>query len=172
MQMQKQVIIQDKMAALGNLVAGISHELNSPLGAINSMHNTLIRAIDKLKGALNQDFSQEYEDNRTIQSSFQVMADANRVITTGAERVTRIVRSLRSFTGWMKQNSRYRISTKGSRALWPCCIPRTKSPTSTPSSDIDNTSQHERRLEEGFQSRLLFESAFLVSGCGNWIFVF
>lgn len=94
---QNQLIIKEKMASLGHLVAGISHELNSPVGAINSMHNTLIRAIDKLKDALNQAFSQEYEDNRTIQSSFQVMVDANRVMATGAERVTRIVRSLRNF---------------------------------------------------------------------------
>ena len=49
---------------------------------------------------------------------------------------------------------------------------QTVSKPRTPSTDIDNTSQHDLRLEEEFQSRLFFESAFFVSGCSAWIFVF
>jgi len=94
---QNQLIMKEKMASLGNLVAGISHELNTPVGAINSMHNTLIRAIDKLKQTLATTFPREYEDNQTVQSALKGIADANRVIASGMERVTNVVRSLRSF---------------------------------------------------------------------------
>ena len=85
------------MAALGNLVAGIAHEINTPVGALNSTHDTLIRAIDKLKATLGATSPQEYEDNGTIESLFQVIADANRVIATSTERVGDFVRSLRNF---------------------------------------------------------------------------
>ncbi|MCZ6671398.1 MAG: PAS domain S-box protein [Verrucomicrobia bacterium] len=94
---QKQLVLQEKMASLGDLVAGVTHELNTPVGAMNSMHDTLTRAVDRLQVTLRESFPQEYEDNRMVQSVFKVIRDANRVMSTGVERVTAIVSSLRNF---------------------------------------------------------------------------
>ncbi len=85
------------MASLGTLVAGIAHEINTPVGAVNSMHDTLKRAIEKLKSALKTDFAEAFYHNKQIKNVLKVIEDANRVIDSGTDRVTNIVRRLRSF---------------------------------------------------------------------------
>jgi PAS domain S-box-containing protein len=94
---QAQLIQSEKMAALGTLVAGIAHEINTPVGAINSMHNTLVRAVEKLKALLSDVLPDGYTANPKLTAILKVMEDANRVIASGSDRVTTIVRRLRSF---------------------------------------------------------------------------
>lgn len=96
-EMQHQLIMQEKMASLGNLVAGVAHEFNTPVGAMNSMHDTMTRAVDKLKETLETTISRDYGDDRAVQSALKIISDANQVIATGTQRVTGIVRSLKSF---------------------------------------------------------------------------
>jgi PAS domain S-box-containing protein len=93
---QTQLVQSEKMASLGLLVAGIAHEINTPVGAINSMHDTLVRAVQKLKGMLSS-CALAAADVERIQPTLKAIDEANRVIDSGTERVTTIVRRLRSF---------------------------------------------------------------------------
>ncbi len=94
---QTQLVQSEKMASLGMLVAGIAHEINTPLGALSSMHDTLKRAVGKLKETLEAQFPNELQENSGLSKPLKVIEDANRVIDNGSERVTTIVRRLRSF---------------------------------------------------------------------------
>ena len=92
-----QLLQSEKMAALGNLVAGIAHEINTPVGAIHSMHDTLVRAVGKLKSTIERDFPDDCKEHMGLQGVLKIIEDSNRVIETGTSRVTTIVRSLRNF---------------------------------------------------------------------------
>jgi len=94
---QSQLVQSEKMASLGMLVAGIAHEINTPIGAVNSMHNTLVRAMKKLRDELKSFCHAECLDNENVIKTFKLIDEANSVIETGTERVTTIVRRLRSF---------------------------------------------------------------------------
>ena len=92
-----QLLQSEKMAALGNLVAGIAHEINTPVGAIHSMHDTLVRAVEKLQATIERDFPDNCKEHMGLQGVLKIIEDSNRVIETGTSRVTTIVRSLRNF---------------------------------------------------------------------------
>jgi PAS domain S-box-containing protein len=94
---QSQLVQSEKMASLGSLVAGIAHEINTPVGAIGSMHDTLVRAVEKLKRHLDEKHPGELENDPTLAKAFTLIGNANEVIENGCSRVTEIVRRLRSF---------------------------------------------------------------------------
>ncbi|MDJ0620653.1 MAG: ATP-binding protein [Calothrix sp. MO_192.B10] len=104
---QAQLIQAEKMSGLGQMVAGIAHEINNPVGFIYGNIDYVKEYTTNLLDLLQQ-YQQEYtQPPSSIQETIEdleidyLREDLPRIINslqTGAERISKIVNSLRNFS--------------------------------------------------------------------------
>jgi signal transduction histidine kinase len=87
-----------KLASLGNLVAGIAHELNTPLGALQANVDVLQRAFGILSDALaDEELGDMLRRNERVGRALATLEKTRGVTPEATQRIARIVRDLKSF---------------------------------------------------------------------------
>ena len=103
---QLKLVQTEKMATLGNLVAGIGHEINNPVGFINGNINSAVEHLEDLLAVLDL-----YQDNSVISDAISAEIDEFDVefiredfpkligsIQSGVQRILEISKALRIFS--------------------------------------------------------------------------
>jgi len=111
-QSQAKVLHQEKMASIGQLAAGVAHEINNPIGFISSNLSTLGKYLSRIGGFLALQSEciaagappEQVESVRQQQASLKIdyivkdLEDLVRESMEGAERVRTIVADLKCFS--------------------------------------------------------------------------
>lgn len=84
-----------QFAAIGRLLAGIVHEINTPIGSVFSNTDILLRSLEKLDRLLAENTPQSLDQARRVIASCQSLVAVDRI---ACERIRSVIRGLKTIS--------------------------------------------------------------------------
>jgi signal transduction histidine kinase len=84
-----------QMAAVGRLLAGVVHEINTPIGSIFSNTEVILRSLEILQPLLADGSPEAMEKARSVVATCQSLAAVDRI---ACERIRAVIRGLKTFS--------------------------------------------------------------------------
>lgn len=97
---QRQLVMQEKMASIGTLTAGIAHEINNPVNFAHGSVQNLVADLDRFK-AFFFDLAGPDADEEIVEAftdKMKPLFDHSETIIEGTKRISGIVRELQTFS--------------------------------------------------------------------------
>jgi signal transduction histidine kinase len=88
---QTELVRQEKLASLGQMVAGVAHEINTPLGICVTATSHLVQELKLTK----EELAAGEMTEETLNSFFDVVDQSLRIMTTNTQRAANLVRSFK-----------------------------------------------------------------------------
>jgi signal transduction histidine kinase len=94
-QAEAQLVEQEKQATVGRLVAGILHEMNTPLGALSSATQTLARGLQRVRAS--DGAAAANGESSPLRDTLDAATRLTAVQVASAERIREVVEGLKQF---------------------------------------------------------------------------
>lgn len=95
---QAQLLQSERMAVLGRLTAGITHEINNPIGAIKSAADILARSIVRIHQLAEASACvDDLTDDKGFHKIVHILEQNSKTLLTASDRIASIVGSLKNF---------------------------------------------------------------------------
>ena len=95
---QAQLVQSGKMVALGSLVSGITHEINTPVGSIKSTADTIYRISGKLTQIIQKNGNETIKNNSELENLLDMLNNNAQNTINASNRITKMIASLKNFT--------------------------------------------------------------------------
>lgn len=96
--MQEQLVMNEKLASLGNLAAGMAHEINNPIGAVLGSVGVLRRCLDNIEQTVSSAKSLDaLRKDTTLEKSIRILRENNSAVESAGRRIQKITQSLKQF---------------------------------------------------------------------------